>query len=152
MIIYGDESNDPILQITKFEQVLELEDGKFQYRVIFKLSIPGLTDGNSFAIIKRDESGKYNEKHIEMHLLEFSKDVTLARTIQLLISFLVYNGLRLPEAPSKPLVIASCHDKVLILNIRNMEICTDQRIGLDGLSLPGSLVATIDGRKVLLLP
>ena len=32
-----------------------------------------------------------------------------------------------------------------------MEICKDQRIGKGGLSLPGSLVASNDGKKVLLL-
>ena len=134
LTIFDEHGKDPIIQLTK---------GTIDYEV----SVPGLTDEISATIL--------NQKDLEMHLKEFAEDGIILARRKICDTFVViFNSYRFAEDPSKPFVITSSKDDNIlrVRNLPNMEICKDQRIGKEGLSLPGSLVASLDGKKVLLLP
>ena len=143
LIIFDEGAKDPVVRI-----VSSSLEGHHSRNSNFSISIPGLTDGSFAKIIHPD--------YLEMHFKEFAeKGITFACQESNDTFIIVYNNYRLPEEPSKPLVLMSSQNSQFwVQNIPNMKmkICEDQRIGDQGLSLPGGLVATFDEKKILLLP
>jgi hypothetical protein len=99
-----------------------------------------------------------NVVNIQRHLHSFSNgDYILARdgNEKLVI---IYLGLRLPEDPNRPLVLLEkakadidSPSAFQILNVPDMEVCSDQTLA-GGASLPGGLLVISDSKKVLLIP
>ena len=139
LIIFDDAvADDPFIQVTK---VVSL-DGKH-----YTVSVPGRTDEINAKFMKIN--------NLEMHLKQFAEEgVAFGKQESDNSYIIVYNKHRLPEDPTKPFVLTASKLKptLTVRNVPNMEICEDQRIGKSGLSLPGSLVASVAGKKVLLLP
>ena len=139
LIIFEEDCSDPFIQVTK--------NAFGKVNATFSLCIPGFSNINSASIVNKDD-------FIEMHIKNFSEGGITFASCALNRSFvIVIHNYRLPEQPSKPLVFALSQEGILnVENIPNMEICKDQRIGKECLSLPGTLIASMGEKKVLLLP
>ena len=138
LVIFDEGGKDPIIKIITKQSFC---------RIYFEVSIPGRTDEWPAEI--------YDSSNLANHLKEFAEEGIIYSINQMAETFvIIYNSYRLRDDPTKPFVLTSSFYVTIyrVHNVPNMEICAEQRIGKEGFSLPGGLIASSDGKQILLLP